>query len=135
MHYSSPEQHADADNIWENVVDLKAEQEGFNTGVPTYNEDKSTLTSTTGTPLNKLNLNYAQRLVLISNNSDNPEAKPEKTTEDIPFETKREFDPDLAPGTEEVVQKGEPGTKTITRQNDGSEPIEEITKDPVDEII
>ncbi|WP_181412606.1 E domain-containing protein, partial [Staphylococcus aureus] len=87
------------------------------------------------TPLSKLNLNYAQRLVLISNNSDNPEAKPEKTTEDIPFETKREFDPDLAPGTEEVVQKGEPGTKTITRQNDGSEPTEEITKDPVDEII
>ncbi|HDA1950834.1 TPA: E domain-containing protein, partial [Staphylococcus aureus] len=72
---------------------------------------------------------------MISNNSDNPEAKPEKTTEDIPFETKREFDPDLAPGTEEVVQKGEPGTKTITRQNDGSEPTEEITKDPVDEII
>ncbi|WP_237763467.1 pectate lyase-like adhesive domain-containing protein, partial [Staphylococcus aureus] len=135
MHYSSPEQHADADNIWENVVDLKAEQNGFTTGVPTYNKDKSTLTSTTGTPLSKLNLNYAQRLVLISNNSDNPEAKPEKTTEDIPFETKREFDPDLAPGTEEVVQKGEPGTKTITRQNDGSEPTEEITKDPVDEII
>ncbi len=27
---------------------------------------------------------------------------------------KREFDPNLAPGTEKVVQKGEPGTKTIT---------------------
>ena len=24
---------------------------------------------------------------------------------EIPYETKREFDPDLAPGTEEVVQK------------------------------
>ena len=27
---------------------------------------------------------------------------------------KREFDPNLAPGTEKVVQKGEPGNKTIT---------------------
>ncbi|MEJ7358251.1 E domain-containing protein, partial [Staphylococcus epidermidis] len=135
MHYSSSEQHADADNVWKNVVDLKAEQEGFNTGVPTYNEDKSTLTSTTGTPLNKLNLNYAQRLVLISNNSDNPEAEPEKITEEIPYETKREFDPNLKPGEEEVVQKGENGEKTITRHYDGSEPTEEITKDPVDEII
>ena len=27
---------------------------------------------------------------------------------------KREFDPNLAPGTEKVVQKGEPGTKQFT---------------------
>ncbi|MCO7044653.1 E domain-containing protein, partial [Staphylococcus hominis] len=27
--------------------------------------------------------------------------------EEIPYETKREFDKDLAPGTEKVVQKGE----------------------------
>ena len=29
---------------------------------------------------------------------------------------KREFDPNLAPGTEKVVQKGEPGTKQLQRQ-------------------
>jgi uncharacterized protein YabE (DUF348 family) len=34
--------------------------------------------------------------------------------EEIPYETKREFDKDLAPGTEKVVQKGENGEKTIT---------------------
>jgi hypothetical protein len=39
---------------------------------------------------------------------------PETTTEKIPYETKREFDPKLAPGTEEVVQKGENGEKTTT---------------------
>ncbi|MBZ5307972.1 E domain-containing protein, partial [Staphylococcus aureus] len=70
---------------------------------------------------------------------------PIKSTEDIPFETTREFDPDLAPGTEEVVQKGEPGTKTITTPTTKNpltgekvgegEPTEEITKNPVDEII
>ncbi|MCT1484266.1 YSIRK-type signal peptide-containing protein, partial [Staphylococcus hominis] len=42
------------------------------------------------------------------------EGTPETTTEKIPYETKREFDPKLAPGTEEVVQKGENGEKTIT---------------------
>ena len=30
---------------------------------------------------------------------------------------KREFDPNLAPGTEKVVQKGEPGTKQLQRHN------------------
>uniref|UniRef100_UPI0034DAFA54 G5 domain-containing protein n=1 Tax=Staphylococcus epidermidis TaxID=1282 RepID=UPI0034DAFA54 len=39
---------------------------------------------------------------------------PITSTEEIPFDKKREFDPNLAPGTEKVVQKGEPGTKTIT---------------------
>lgn len=86
-------------------MDLKAQQDGFETGVPTYNKEKSTLESTSGKSLNELNLNHAQRLVLISNNSDNPEVHPETKTEDIPFDTKREFDPDLKPGEERVVQK------------------------------
>ena len=30
------------------------------------------------------------------------------------FRLIKKFDPNLAPGTEKVVQKGEPGTKTIT---------------------
>ena len=59
-------------------MDLKAQQDGFETGVPTYNKEKSTLESTSGKSLNELNLNHAQRLVLISNNSDNPEVHPEK---------------------------------------------------------
>ncbi len=134
-HYSSSDQHADADDVWDNVVDLKAQQDGFETGVPTYNKEKSTLESTSGKSLNELNLNHAQRLVLISNNSDNPEVHPERKTEDIPFDTKREFDPDLKPGEERVVQKGEKGTKTITTPSDGGKPTEKITKDPVDEIV
>ncbi|PNN33028.1 hypothetical protein AL517_012910 [Staphylococcus epidermidis] len=36
------------------------------------------------------------------------------STEEIPFDKKREFNPDLKPGEERVKQKGEPGTKTIT---------------------
>uniref|UniRef100_UPI000B193AF6 E domain-containing protein n=1 Tax=Staphylococcus haemolyticus TaxID=1283 RepID=UPI000B193AF6 len=65
--------------------------------------------------------------------------------EEIPYETKREFDPDLAPGTEEVVQNGENGEKTITTPTTKNpltgekvgegESTEEITKDPVDEIV
>ena len=39
------------------------------------------------------------------------EGTPETTTEKIPYETKREFDPKLEPGTEKVVQKGENGEK------------------------
>ena len=31
---------------------------------------------------------------------------PITSTEEIPFDKKREFDPNLAPGTEKVVQKG-----------------------------
>ena len=51
---------------------------------------------------------------------------------------------DLAPGTEEVVQKGENGEKqsqhqlrkSINKEKVGEgEPTEEITKDPVDEIV
>ncbi len=42
------------------------------------------------------------------------EGTPETTTEKIPYETKREFDPKLEPGTEKVVQKGENGEKTTT---------------------
>ena len=36
--------------------------------------------------------------------------------EEIPYETKREFDKDLAPGTEKVVQKGENGEKQSQHQ-------------------
>ena len=126
-------------------MDLKAQQDGFETGVPTYNKEKSTLESTSGKSLNELNLNYAQRLVLISNNSDNPEVHPETKTEDIPFDTKREFDPDLKPGEERVVQKGEKGTKTITtptlinpitgeKVGEGK-PTEKITKEPIDQVV
>ena len=102
-------------------MDLKAQQDGFETGVPTYNKEKSTLESTSGKSLNELNLNHAQRLVLISNNSDNPEVHPETKTEDIPFDTKREFDPDLKPGEERVVQKGKP--------------TEKFTKEPIDQVV
>ncbi len=144
-HYSSSDQHADADDVWDNVVDLKAQQDGFETGVPTYNKEKSTLESTSGKSLNELNLNHAQRLVLISNNSDNPEVHPETKTEDIPFDTKREFDPDLKPGEERVVQKGKKGTKTITtptlinpitgeKVGEGK-PTEKITKEPIDQVV
>ena len=40
---------------------------------------------------------------------------PITSTEEIPFD-KSEFDPNLAPGTEKVVQKGEPGTKQLQHQ-------------------
>ena len=36
--------------------------------------------------------------------------------EEIPYETKRKFNPDLAPGTEEVVQNGENGEKQLQHQ-------------------
>ena len=57
---------------------------------------------------------------------------------------KREFDPKLKPGTEEVVQKVKMEKnnnntnyeKSINRRKVGEgEPTEEITKDPVDEIV
>ncbi len=67
------------------------------------------------------------------------------STKEIPFNKKREFDPNLAPGTEKVVQKGEPGIETTTtptyvNPNTGEkvgegEPTEKITKQPVDEIV
>ncbi|WP_306432133.1 E domain-containing protein [Staphylococcus haemolyticus] len=57
----------------------------------------------------------------------------------------RDFDQNLKPGTEEEVQKGESEEKktttqttknTITGEKVGEgEPTEEITKDPVDEIV
>ncbi|MEB6570674.1 YPDG domain-containing protein [Staphylococcus auricularis] len=80
-HLSDPDQHADADNVWGNVVDLRAEQEGCNTGVPTYNREQSTNLSNQGKALSQLNLNYAQRLVLISNQSEHPEAVNPDNTE------------------------------------------------------
>ncbi|WP_256279884.1 G5 domain-containing protein, partial [Staphylococcus sp. HMSC076B11] len=65
--------------------------------------------------------------------------------EEIPFDKKREFNPDLKPGEERVKQKGENGEKTITTPTTKNpltgetvgegEPTEEITKDPIDEII
>ncbi|MGX8005015.1 G5 domain-containing protein [Staphylococcus hominis] len=72
---------------------------------------------------------------------DDPEIK----TEEIPYKTKHEFDPNLDPNTEKVVQKSENGEKTITTPTtknpltgetvETGEPTEEITKDPVDEIV
>ncbi|WP_408607253.1 E domain-containing protein [Mammaliicoccus stepanovicii] len=70
---------------------------------------------------------------------------PEVQTEEVPFETKREFNPNLEPGTEQVKQKGKPGEKTITtpitvnpitgeKVGEG-EPTVEVTTPPVDEII
>uniref|UniRef100_UPI002ACED63A YSIRK-type signal peptide-containing protein n=2 Tax=Staphylococcus haemolyticus TaxID=1283 RepID=UPI002ACED63A len=72
------------------------------------------------------------------------EGTPETTTEKIPYETKREFDPKLEPGTEKVVQKGENGEKTTTtpiyvnpttgeKVGEGT-PTTKVTKEPVDEI-
>ena len=40
--------------------------------------------------------------------------------EEIPYETKREFDKDLAPGTEKVVQKGENGENNHNTNNEKS---------------
>ncbi|MEJ7269537.1 G5 domain-containing protein, partial [Staphylococcus epidermidis] len=67
------------------------------------------------------------------------------STKEIPFNKKREFDPNLAPGTEKVVQKGEPGIETTTtptyvNPNTGEKvgegtPTTKITKQPVDEIV
>ncbi|MBC8789910.1 E domain-containing protein, partial [Staphylococcus epidermidis] len=70
---------------------------------------------------------------------------PITSTKEIPFNKKREFDPNLAPGTEKVVQKGEPGIETTTtptimnlitgeKVGEGT-PTTKITKQPVDEIV
>ncbi|HDH4462334.1 TPA: YSIRK-type signal peptide-containing protein, partial [Staphylococcus aureus] len=66
---------------------------------------------------------------------------PITSTKEIPFNKKREFDPNLAPGTEKVVQKGEPGIETTTtptyvNPNTGEKvgegtPTTKITKQPV----
>ncbi|AYU54290.1 pectate lyase-like adhesive domain-containing protein [Staphylococcus debuckii] len=148
--FSNPDQSEDATNVWDNVVDLRAEQEGFNTGVPTYNQKESTAVSKSGTPLSDLNLNYAQRLVLISNSSENPEAKtvegtPEIKNEKIPFETKIKLDPKMKPGSEDkVVQEGKDGNRKTTtpifvnsitgeKVSEGTPVVE--TTPPVDKII
>ena len=64
--------------------------------------------------------------------------------EEIPYETKREFDKDLAPGTEKVVQKVkmEKNNHNTNNENpltneivDKGTPTEEITKEAVDEIV
>ncbi|WP_245394786.1 G5 domain-containing protein, partial [Staphylococcus coagulans] len=73
------------------------------------------------------------------------EGNPQVTTEEIPFEKKREFNPNLAPGTEKVKQEGRPGEKTITtsilvnpitgeKVGEG-DTIVKLTKAPVDEIV
>ncbi len=41
---------------------------------------------------------------------------PITSTEEIPFDKKREFDPNLAPGTEKVVQKVDQEQKQLQRQ-------------------
>src|SRR5699024_5951492 len=71
--------------------------------------------------------------------------EPEVSKEEIPFETKREFNPDLAPGTERVKQEGKPGEKTtttpitvnpITGEKVGEgDPTEEVTTEPEDKIV
>ncbi|WP_428700958.1 E domain-containing protein [Staphylococcus coagulans] len=73
------------------------------------------------------------------------EGNPQVTTEEIPFEKKREFNPNLAPGTEKVKQEGRPGEKTITtpilvnpitgEKVGVGKAQEEVTKAPVDEIV
>ncbi|UMT80505.1 E domain-containing protein [Staphylococcus roterodami] len=70
---------------------------------------------------------------------------PETKTVEIPFETKREFNPKLQPGEERVKQEGQPGSKTITtpitvnpltgEKIGEGQPTEEITKQPVDKIV
>ena len=40
--------------------------------------------------------------------------------EEIPFDKKREFDPNLKPGTEKVVQKGENGENNHNTNNEKS---------------
>ncbi|MBI5976021.1 E domain-containing protein, partial [Staphylococcus canis] len=73
------------------------------------------------------------------------EGNPEVTKEEIPFEVERQFNPDLAPGEEKVVQEGEPGEQTTTtpifvnpitgeKVSEG-EPTTEVTKDPINKII
>ncbi|QLK85654.1 G5 domain-containing protein [Staphylococcus sp. 17KM0847] len=53
----------------------------------------------------------------------------------IPYETERKLDKSLKPGSEDVVkQQGEAGEKTTTKVP-GKEAVEEITKEPVKEII
>ncbi|MEB7066707.1 E domain-containing protein, partial [Mammaliicoccus sciuri] len=71
--------------------------------------------------------------------------EPIVTKDPIPFETKREFNPDLPPGTEQVKQPGKNGEKTTTTPTTKNpltgekvgegEPVVEITTPPTDEIV
>lgn len=84
--------------------------------------------------------------------SDTSTTKPESpvvtfktitVTEAISFNTKKEDDPSLEEGKEKTVQEGKEGIKTITykitysdgKETDREKTVEEISQDPVDEII
>ncbi|UXV42235.1 G5 domain-containing protein [Staphylococcus simulans] len=141
-HFSDPNQSADADTVWSDVVDLQAAQKGFSTGTPTYNTAESTSASSTpsGTSskdLSTLNLNTIQRIVLISNNSVNPEAVPAQTTvETIEPSTSYQAvsDPTKSLGTETIVVEGVPGSQTVTTEP-GKDTIVNVTQQPTNEVI
>ena len=141
-HFSDPNQSADADTVWSDVVDLQAAQKGFSTGTPTYNTAESTSASSTpsGTSskdLSTLNLNTIQRIVLISNNSVNPEAVPAQTTvETIEPSTSYQAvsDPTKPLGTETIVVEGVPGSQTVTTEP-GKDTIVNVTQQPTNEVI
>ncbi|WP_275590294.1 E domain-containing protein [Mammaliicoccus sp. P-M59] len=71
--------------------------------------------------------------------------EPIVTKEPIPYETTREFNPDLPPGTERVKQPGKDGEKTTTTPTTKNpltgekvgegDPVTEITTPPTNEII
>ncbi|MCJ1657154.1 G5 domain-containing protein [Staphylococcus sp. NRL 16/872] len=125
MHFSNPKQHADADHVWTDVKNLNASQDGFNTGIPTY-DSNSTRRSLQGDDLSRLNLNYAQRVVLISNNSSNPEATPYKTI--------YQANPNIPYQQHKVVTKGKEGRITSRIDVATGKQIHETTP-PVNEVI
>ncbi|WP_412518621.1 G5 domain-containing protein [Staphylococcus simulans] len=141
-HFSDPNQSADADTVWSDVVDLQAAQKGFSTGTPTYNTTESTRASSTpsGTSskdLSTLNLNTIQRIVLISNNSVNPEAVPAQTTvQAIQPSTSYQANPDPSQslGTKTVVVPGVAGSQTVTTEP-GKDTIVNVTQQPTNEVI
>ena len=141
-HFSDPNQSADADTVWSDVVDLQAAQKGFSTGTPTYNTAESTSASSTpsGTSskdLSTLNLNTIQRIVLISNNSVNPEAVPAQTTvETIEPSTSYQAvsDPTQPLGNETIVVEGVPGSQTVTTEP-GKDTIVNVTQQPTNEVV
>src|SRR5699024_12242304 len=70
--------------------------------------------------------------------------KEEVRTEEIPYETERNDNPDLESGTENVIQEGQVGELTITESvtyDENGEEIsrevvsEEVTIEPINEII
>ncbi|MHD0396618.1 G5 domain-containing protein [Staphylococcus simulans] len=141
-HFSDPNQSADADTVWSDVVDLQTSQKGFSTGTPTYNTSESTSASSTpsGTnskDLSTLNVNTIQRIVLISNNSVNPEAVPAQTTvETIQPSTSYQANPDASQslGTKTVIVPGVEGSQTVTTEP-GKETIVNVTKQPTNEVV